>query len=610
MNQSEMIAKYNDLFRPKFNQDLFNRHDDDIIEAIKNVILSCERESSFTIKVLEFDVIDNYDEINHILWQYEDNIINKTKKVVADSPEEAAAASSKKSSSKNNKKKDNQFEFINLKDSDIKLIKVTYFLQIFEKKNGIVRDTVTVYIAIPRVIHKFYYRINGNVYSAMYQIVDASTYNNTNSNSKKQTITFKTMFMPIRTYRYYGTLTDINHEHIPCIYYLGNMFKKSLLMMKYIFAKMGYYETLNFFGVPDIHVIQSEQLESIDKENCYVFPVGGLYITIPKFIFNNSPIAQSLVYTICITLNSVKNLKYSDVFTNSLWIKSLGSEFASKDIDTVYDKGLSILNSLEMIYDINTKNDLKLSPEDKDDIYRVLRWIMCEFNSLRLKDNLDISTKKVRYAEYLASLYASKLTQGIYRLSDKGDKADINTVRRAVQIPPLYLLNAIVRCQLVNYKGCANDLDSLFALKFTYKGVSGIGEKSNAIPASYRSIHPSHLGRVDLDSSSPSDPGISGTICPLTSLYGSYFTEFEEPSTWREELCRMIDQYRSMEAKTVMARLVNDLSISQQPVNNVLTECMDICQNLIHYCNETDKTSELINGYDMFGDGLIYYTEE
>ena len=30
---------------------------------------------------------------------------------------------------------------------------------------------------------------------------------------------------------------------------------------------------------------------------------------------------------------------------------------------------------------------------------------MYEFNALRQKDNLDISTKKVRWAEYIASLY-------------------------------------------------------------------------------------------------------------------------------------------------------------------------------------------------------------
>ena len=34
MKQSEMIHQYNDVSRPKFNQELFIRHDDDIVNAL------------------------------------------------------------------------------------------------------------------------------------------------------------------------------------------------------------------------------------------------------------------------------------------------------------------------------------------------------------------------------------------------------------------------------------------------------------------------------------------------------------------------------------------------------------------------------------------------
>ena len=58
MNQSEMIYDYNLNNRPKFNRELFVRNDNDIINAIKDVIYSCQRESTFIIRVLEFEVID------------------------------------------------------------------------------------------------------------------------------------------------------------------------------------------------------------------------------------------------------------------------------------------------------------------------------------------------------------------------------------------------------------------------------------------------------------------------------------------------------------------------------------------------------------------------
>lgn len=611
MNQSQRIYDYNNLTRPKFNQELFVRHDDDIINAIKNIILSVQRDSTFTIKVLGFEIIENYDDINHILWQYEDSIINKKSRKEEDPEKE-----SKKKSTPKKSKKDNQWEFINLKDSDIKLLKVDYLLQIYEKKDGLVSDTVTVYIAIPRVIHKFYYRINGNIYSAMYQIVDASTYNNTNSNSKKMTVTFKVAFAAIRVYRYNGAIKDINGNDISCTYFMCNIFKKTIPLMKYIFAKMGYYGALSFLGVDSIKLVTKEQLPYINADDTYIFPCKDCYITCPKFIYNNCFVTQSAVYTIHTVLNSSKEINYNNIFSNNVWIKSLGGEFASKDIDTVYNKGLAILDSLEMVYDIDTKNDLKLDEFNKKDTYTILRWIMYEFNALRNKDNLDVSIKKVRYAEYIAALYADKLARGIFRLSDKADKATLNDVRRAVQIAPMYLLNAITRCQLVTYKGCANDLDSLFALKYTYKGVSGIGEKSNAIPASYRQIHPSHLGRVDLDSSSPSDPGVSGTLCPLSPLHNSYFKEFEEPNTWQESRCKMINQYRAMQSKVTMCRIVdmvknnNEVVVNNAPSNNLLLDCVNIYGNMINYCSYVDNQSMFINGIDIFGDGIMYLTME
>lgn len=618
MNQSQLIYKYNTESRPSFNQELFKRSSDEIIDAIKNVILSCERESFFTIKVLDFEVIEDYDEINHMLWTYEDNIINKKKNTETEdngggteSTPPPTKAKTKKKSSASSKKKDNPYDYINLKDSDIKLIKVTYFIQITEKKDGLVNDTITVYIAVPRVVDKFYFRISGNMYSAMYQIVDASTYNNSNAlNSKKQTITFKTMFMPIRTYRYYGLLKDVNNVSIKCAYFIGNMFKKSLLMMKYIFAKFGYYKTLEFFGMRDIRLSNQPP---IDDENIYTFPIRrDAFISIPKFIFDNTQVAQSLIYTMSAVITHMKDVPYEGLFSKETWVKSLGAEFTSKDIQMIYNKGKSMLTSLEFIYDIGTKQDIKLDESDKGDIYKILRWIMYEFNALRAKDNLDISTKKVRYADYIASLYATKLANGIYRISDEGDKANLSSIKSVLRIKPMSLLQEITKCTLVTYNNCVNDLDGISAIKCTYKGNSGIGEKSNAIPGAYRYIHPSHITRLDLDSSSSSDPGISGTLCPLAELNDMYFSKFKEQSTWEEDLYKLMDQYNSMNSKREMMRLISDSDIKQANDSTVLinNQCASLNKSLIDICMKTNKDIEIINGYDIFGDGYFYCTME
>lgn len=588
MKQRELIHKYNDLNRPKFNKDLFERSDDDLIEAMRDVIYSCGREGSFVIRINNFEVIDDIDDVNHILWEYEDQILSKL--------------DDKK------KKQNNQYNFINLKDSDLKIIKVDYYIQIFEKKNGLVSDNVTVYIAIPRIVDGFYFRLNGNMYSAMYQIVDASTYNNSAAkNAKKQSITFKTIFTPIRVYRYTSTLNDLNGKAIPCTYFIGNIFKKSLLLMKYILAKMGYYDALKFLGIRGFYITDS--FKEFNEEEYYIFPVKKSYIIVNKMMYNSVQVVQSFVYTVYCVLNQTSGISYTDLFSQSEWIRSLGKEFSTNDFDAIYEKGYNILASLEFVYDDLTKKDLKLKDEDKDDVYRVLRWMMYEFNSLRLKDNLDISTKKIRWAEYIASYYASKLFLGICRISDKGDRADLNTIKKAIQISPMYLINSIAKCSLINYKDCVNDLDSITALKYTYKGVSGIGEKANAISNAYRSIHPSHLGRVDIDSSSNSDPGISGTICPLVKLYDNHFTDYNEISTWESDLAKVIDTYNSMVAKKEMCSIIGDV-IGKQISNDIQNECFKAASNLIGFIVQSYSSEEFISGFDIFGDGYMYYEHE
>ena len=455
---------------------------------------------------------------------------------------------------------------------------------------------------------RFYFRLNGNIYSAMYQIVDASTYNNSAAkNAKKQSITFKTVFMPIRVYRYSLGLVNIDGEHINCNYFIANMFKKSLLLIKYIVAKMGFYESMNFLKVQGVYLVKD--YSNFDQETNYIFPVRDMFIVADKYLFNSNQIVQSFVYTLYSVTNYMKDASLSDMFLTSTWIKALGAEFTSKDLDTTYDKGISILGSLEFIYDRETMLDLKLSMEDKADVYRILRWMMYEFNALRQKDNLDITTKKIRWAEYLASFYASRLAMGIYRISDKGDKADLGTIRKAIQIPPMYLINAITKCQLVNYKNCVNDLDSIIALKYSYKGISGIGEKSNAISSAYRSIHPSHLGRVDIDSSSNSDPGTSGTICPLVTLHDGHFDQYEEPSNWEAEVTRALDAYKSMVSKTEMCRIISDV-FKKNTTNPYLGECISVARDLLKLPLHAQSLEQSINGIDIFGDGNMWYLTE
>ena len=113
IGQFQFIREFNDKNRTPFNDKLFDRSDDEIINELKKVILSCERNKYFTLKVQNFFVVDDYPTMMKMLREQE--------KVKSDS-----------------KDKDfNRYDYIALKDSDIRLLVVDYFIKIkYPKKNA------------------------------------------------------------------------------------------------------------------------------------------------------------------------------------------------------------------------------------------------------------------------------------------------------------------------------------------------------------------------------------------------------------------------------------------------------------------------------------------
>ena len=530
MNQREMIAQIVKETRPKFNEVFFTRDEDEIITELMNVIYSCERENQyFTIKVDSYRVVDDYDEINYILYNYyEDLTKNKAK----------------------SKKRDNQYGYINLNDSAIRLLIVRYYLK---DRND--EDYLDVIIAVPRVVDKYYFKINGIMISTLFQIVDGSTYNNGTSNAKVPSITLKIIFMAVRVTRYFNSLLTTDGDDLKLTLYYSRIFNKGVPAAKYIFAKFGFYGALRFMGLEGAIYLTETDPNNLEM---YTFKIhDGAYLSTPKYLLDRNQMLQSVVVTLCGAI--VPGVAFQEYFTENYWVRSLGADFSgggNERLAAVYDeddnvtpdtleKGYSILDSFESIYDISTRESIRLPLEDKETTYHVIRWIMREFNALRIKDNLDLGCKRIRFAEYIASLYAFKIARGIYRVSDMNKKASIVSLKKAIRTDPNYLLVAITKSKMVTYRNMVSDLDAMQALKYTYKGVSGLGEGSNqSIPMIYRSIHPSHIGKVDLDSSSDGNPGITGTLCPYAPIYDGFFCDYEEPNSWETEFLATMDEYK------------------------------------------------------------------
>lgn len=516
MDQQELIRRFNDENRSSFNEKLFERSDDEIIQMLEKVILSCQRSKYFTLKVQNFTVVEDYPTIMKMLREQE----------------------SIKSDSKD--KDFNRYDYIALKDSDIKLLVVDYYIAVkYPKKENQREKTLRVLIMVPRFVDKYYFKIFGNYYCPKYQIVDGSTYNNTNNTAKCQSVTFKSLFMATRIYRY---IVDFKFENTPTpvrgIYYNSSIFNKMVPVMKYILAKYSLLDTMNALGVPEFYVTDTNP----NNDDWYTLKRYKVYLSMPKYIFDNDPVAQSLMYTVYLGISN-KEYTADMLWKQIFWLKSLGESYNSK----FPEKGMSVLESLESIYDIPTKESLRLPEEHKKNIYSVLIWIIREFSELRQKNNFDIGVKRLRLAEYIAALYAVKIAKGMFTFSDEGEKIQISQIEKRIFTFPDYLLKAISRDRIMVSKSNVNDLDAFGALKWTFKGISGLGDtKDSAIPSGYKQVHPTHLGRIDIDSSSPNDPGMSGMLCPMAKTYDNYFSDFSEPNNWRNDVRDMLNEYKKM----------------------------------------------------------------
>ena len=523
INQSQFMRQFNETHREEFEAELFKRDNEDLIRSIEYVVRSCERDKYFTLKLVSFEVIYNYEDIYNTLRAHEEKRRRK------------------------NNKLENSYDFINIKDTDMILIKLEWFV----RHNGVERledggktievvnpsENLEVLIALPRFTKGYYFRLSGNYYTTTFQIVDGSTYNNsTASQSKVDTVTLKTIFSPLRIFRCFRDMTDIRTKTtMKVVEYNANIFSNTVNAMYYLLAHYGIYGLCQFLEIDCINLTT----QPVIHPDILCFKKHDIYISCPRICFQD-PVVQSF----CATLYAgiYKDTNINDLFNVRYWLKNLGAAFKNASID----KGLFVLDSVDGIYDNITKRDLHLPDEDKENIYTIIRWLLREFSQLRVKENVDVRTKRIRITDYVAAIYANKLNKGMYRISDLGKKVTLKKVIQAIYTQPLYILNNISsQSNLVSYRDMVNDNDATVALKYTYKGISGFGEDGASVQPIYRYVDPSHVGILDLDASSGSDPGLSGMICPMKKIYNNSFSEYEEPNTWKENYAPLNAEYKA-----------------------------------------------------------------
>lgn len=559
INQAQMIQAFNSdpRYVYQMNKDFFKRDDNDIIHYLEQLYLSIQKtmgvDAYFTIKIESFDIVEDYASIKHILEKHQNANIQKSVKLRGNT--------------------DNRYSYIDLKESDVKLLLINIFTEAYDGK-----DRFETVLAVPRIINNQYIVLNGNVRLMMYQLVDASTYNNQTSNAKNPMVVFKTNFPPIRVYRNSYTLHTITNEDIEAISFDCNVFSKSLPACEYIFAKMGLIKGLYFLGLDGLIWINTVLPRNID--NYYVFQpkkATELYVAVPRMMYDSNNVLQHVVYTICLEL-SRKFMLYENINSDDAWLEALGRHFTLTD---PCRKATSVLSSFEMTYDLMTREITRLDENDMRDSYTILRWLIYEYSALILKSNLDVYQKRIRTSEYIAYLIAPKLSKAVYALSDMGERVNTISIKKRIQLPYDYLLGEIGKQPIVVFNDTITDCDSFAAIRYSRNGPSAISEgNANAsMPMIYRYLHPTSLGILDDCASGNSAPGIAGILCPLSKVYpGGYFKpDYKEPSEWRRILIEQREKYEKsineIQALNFRNRILEDSSVPELKVNDfVLTE--------------------------------------
>lgn len=530
MLQSCYIQDYNKKHKAKFNPQIFNKRDEELIEVMKENLKSLERDQNFKIDVLDIYTLTDYEEIERAIKVFQD----KSFKV---RPEDLPPT-----------------DEILLNDTEFYLMVVRYFIKTNNPREADGKF-IEVPIMLPKIVDKYYFKIDGQYYHMMYQIADYSYYSNEMSRSKKANkkypplLTFSTLSTPANVEKVEEIVHDINGNEVEFTTFNLKIFKRAINIFKYTAAKMGMNEAILFHNIHGLFI--DTQLPE-DTSKYYIFKIDNkkfkselpLYVYIDKFLFDSDPVLQSDAYAIIdIYSKYSRPFNIGEIFTTDFWVMGIGIDFSENN--PTIDKANNIIKSLDGIYDIRTFAKLRLPEEVKRTIYHVLLWIMREFETISLQDRLDLSHKRIQWAEYVAFNYTYKINETIYRLSDRGKNVKLESVEKALNVKPNHIISKLKGSKLpfTAYRDLVNDLDSITGAKYTLKDYRSA--KGKKLSSEFSDVHISHMGRIDPDSSPKSDPGMSGILTPMCDLYGPYraFSDFQEPNTWKDRYSEVYKKY-------------------------------------------------------------------
>lgn len=463
------INDYVSDFEKELNIPLMNKEADmPLVEYVKDAWRSLEIVKN--IKILKFEYNENESEIdiNRFIFKRE----------------------------KKKRKKDRcDYKFVN--DDRYGCLTVHIQITIEEedqrtKEKSIHQKIIKKQMLIPLQDEEGYYYIKGKKYYIIYQLVDKSTYTSSSSVTLKSLMPIAVKRNSIKTENFTKTVinkTDDNGTEYLLPVYNVFVFKKEIPIILFFVAN-GLDWALSFLGV-DTVIKFIEDTDNIDEEKNIYFQVSSkLFIEVNKELFLKYPYIQGIVGMFLEVCTNRFTLK--DMYNKEIWIKKLSN-------NNTLEKGNDILVFFNRLMDETTKKILMLDDFNKKDVYALLRWIMQNYNTLRMKDNLSLDNKRLRCNEYVASLLTQEFSKRLNRIITLGSKATMGDFHDCFKFSGEILIQKMHSSGILRFDDTINDLDFFSKFKYTTKGPHSLGGKnSNNISIRYRGIHPSFLGNIDL----------------------------------------------------------------------------------------------------------------
>lgn len=377
--------------------------------------------------------------------------------------------------------------------------------------------------------------INSKVWKPIWQLCDANTY------TQRGKVTFKSR-MPIIIYQTKNRMiTDVSGREWNLVshsYALDTKAKrrgtkkktKFINPMMIFAAKMGMHRAIEFFDMGGI----IELVDTIDEDLLEIytyFQMDNVYIRVPTELLEKYDIVKYVVCMLVYCSNRDFPISWKDLEDREYWICRIGyiGSIKNKNIQSFRDKGYTTMHMIERLYDHVSEMDLRLPDVYKQNIYYILYWMILNFNTLKARNNMDMMNKRVRKNEYIVmSSLGKKVSENINKLIEKKSKSKMNTMDTLLELfnfPSDIILSGMKNLSdVVKSDDIVNDMSFLQELMYSSKGPNSLGETSSKmISAKYRYLHPSQLGILDLNVSSNSDPGMSGSFVPFVKLYDGFF---------------------------------------------------------------------------------------